>query len=376
MSAKIHTQASNRANKANKQGRKGKASLRGDNSGHDDRKVVFKSVLDNPLTLNWPHIPLNVQNNLLAALIELIAQSGISSFHHRRERASRKKKAKKFVDSSTSHSTPPISEPASVAGKRKAPDVDTDQSTSLLKKRKLVNGDAAAVTLQPQDTPIPPPELLSHFTFGINQVTKRLEAQTLAHRLSQPSLSPSVIKAKDLSPIHLVFVCRHDVDPPSLHAHLPMLVAACNSSRRSSSASPSHPDSDQTTQKDPDILLITLPKGAEHVLSESVALRRTAVLALDVCHLSHYLLFPRTSSYPFILCTIIIHHHVFPGINTKHLATPFISFLGSDPSGPVAYSSTSPNCCLISFRGSPFHHRRTPNTVPTILPPLTRSNAH
>ncbi|KAF9517649.1 hypothetical protein BS47DRAFT_1339174 [Hydnum rufescens UP504] len=293
MSAKIHTQASNRASK-------GKAALRA--SGQDDRKIVFKNVLDNPLTLDWPHIPLNVQNNILAALIELIAQSDISSFHRQRERKSRKKKAKKAVDITASQSALPVSEPTYVVRrKRKAPEEDPlDHDTSPSKKRKQMDGNAAAIG-HPVDSPIPPPELLSHLTFGINQVTKRLEAQTLAYRHSKIPASQSATKAKHLSPIHLVFVCRHDVNPPSLYAHLPMLVAVCNASRPSSAPiSSSHSHSEQINQKDPDILLITLPKGAEHALAESIALRRTAVVALDASTPNNSRLLSFLSSIPIL----------------------------------------------------------------------------
>ena len=117
------------------------------------------------------------------------------------------------------------------------------------------------------------PPVLSHLTIGINAVTKRLEAQAHSHRLktgikvsAQPSDGPP--STKETPAIKYVFVCRADVDPPLLIAHIPELVAACNVSIPSQFLSPVH--------------LIPLPKDAERTLADALNLPRLSILALDV----------------------------------------------------------------------------------------------
>ncbi|KAF8510861.1 hypothetical protein JB92DRAFT_420220 [Gautieria morchelliformis] len=67
--------------------------------------------------------------------------------------------------------------------------------------------------------------------------------------------------------IAYVFVCRADIDPPLLVAHVPELVASCNAPAPSCKSPPVH--------------LITLPKLAEVALAEAVGLRRVSIVALD-----------------------------------------------------------------------------------------------
>lgn len=131
-----------------------------------------------------------------------------------------------------------------------------------------------------------PPSISQHLTIGINQVTRRLEAQIKSARRrvimsdTDPVDSQSVSSSPELPKIKVVLVCRADVDPPILIDHLPHLVAAWNSSQIESLA-----------EKSGDFMkLVPLPKGAEFALAEAMGLRRVAVVALDVCPLSSSLL--------------------------------------------------------------------------------------
>ena len=122
----------------------------------------------------------------------------------------------------------------------------------------------------------PPPPILQHLTIGINEVTRRLEAQIRSARrrvtLCDTDPASSIISSPHSPPISLIFVCRADVDPPVLINHLPHLVAAWNSSQKGSSAKI--------------LKLVPLPKGAESALAKVMGLRRVAVIALDVRSLS------------------------------------------------------------------------------------------
>jgi ribonuclease P/MRP protein subunit POP3 len=222
----------------------------------------------------------NVQNALLAALTRILESSGIGVFHEARERRSRRSKEKRR-QSATSNSSPPSGVGRIVTGhvKRKA----TEGGEPEAKKRKIDKHVSIPVSVAHDDTPAvsgsedaaitilrgppTPPEMLSKITFGVNEVTKRLEVQAAEYR--QPaSLSNGTPKTRKAS-IRFIFACAQDVDPPSMIEHLPLLVASCNASR-----SQPRPESD--------IFLVPLPKNAEGNLTEAAGLRRIAVLALDV----------------------------------------------------------------------------------------------
>lgn len=112
------------------------------------------------------------------------------------------------------------------------------------------------------------PDIVKHCTFGINEVTKRLEAQANSEAPGDATLS--LPKPR----LRFVIACRSDVDPPLIIEHLPILVAACNSSL------PVGSDERMFVK------LATLPMGGEHMLAEIVGLRRIAVMALDVSRFS------------------------------------------------------------------------------------------
>ena len=115
------------------------------------------------------------------------------------------------------------------------------------------------------------PDILRHITFGINEVTKKLEA--LAHRLHRNRLkiTSEPLCACDSAQIptsQIVLACTGDVNPPILVQHIPNLVAACNSARTKTDVTSTW--------------LVPLPAGSEHILSTAAGLRRVCVLMLDV----------------------------------------------------------------------------------------------
>lgn len=263
MSAKVHTHQSNRAT--------AKQAL--------ERKPVFKSTLDNPFQIKWqvpyhlsrclclssvatrPSVPLNLQNTALSRLV--LCLEGVSSYHHDRDTANRKRKRSTRAEVS--------------ASKRIKVSADrSDVGTLQIKESNIDTTEGDIV-----EAVNTPPDILSHLTIGINQVTKRLEAQARAYRETNvlevdtdTSLSPS--------PIRIVFVCRADVDPPLLIAHLPTLIASCNSAPRTTH--------DPTIC--PPIKLVCLPIGAETTLAESTGLRRVSIIALDVSRTPSHVIFP------------------------------------------------------------------------------------
>ena len=132
------------------------------------------------------------------------------------------------------------------------------------------------------------PAILDSLVTGINAVTKALEQQVARDRGRQAApprkggrlipTQPLAGEAMDVDvgrgepdeapSISLVLVCRPDINPPTLIAHLPMLVTALNSG----SEDPSRPG----------VLLVPLDAGAEALLGKALGLPRAAVVAIRV----------------------------------------------------------------------------------------------
>jgi ribonuclease P/MRP protein subunit POP3 len=267
--AKSHTHASNRAKPLEQ----------------SDRKVVFKSVLHNPFQIRWsaaicptspctasnahdrPSVSINVQNVFLAGVISLL--DGVNAYHTARDDQHRKRKKRKAQLANEGR-------PSTRRKTNKDSDLDAtvviENAGSEMTGVPIEAGATDDTRHGDADTmpAVEPPAVLKHLTLGINEVTKRLESLIKATRVAP--LVP-VLDSQDARPtIKLVFVCRADIDPPLLIAHLPHLVAAYNSSILSSSAS-RHLNF---------IKLVPLPKGAEFRLAEALGIRRIAALLLDV----------------------------------------------------------------------------------------------
>jgi ribonuclease P/MRP protein subunit POP3 len=111
-------------------------------------------------------------------------------------------------------------------------------------------------------TPAPP--IIPHITVGINEVTKALEKEFRSSRRTDIITST----ADETRPLtRVVFICYADLDTPAFVAHLPQLVALCNSTR-----SEHHK-----------IKVVQLPAGAQTPLANALGyLKRVSVIALDV----------------------------------------------------------------------------------------------
>ncbi|KAG8955673.1 hypothetical protein FRC04_007664 [Tulasnella sp. 424] len=167
---------------------------------------------------------------------------------------------------------------------------DESEEESVLPPSKKRKPDEES-ELQTGTAPLAParPEMLDHVVFGLNAVTKRLEAQSFGLRSALNSILPSASatsgsphtsqiahsegdRLEKVAPLRLVLVCRTDIDSPTMITHLPTLTAACNSVRLP------HTEMQQSI---PNVLLVGLPSGAESTLAESSGLWRAAVVAFD-----------------------------------------------------------------------------------------------
>jgi len=241
-----------------------------------EKKVVYKSCLDDPFRIQWyvtlvstngqlynddtkktrPSIPLNLQNAILARLIQVL--DGVSEYQQQRFMENRKRKRKDKA---------PLSSKRLKLGAEAALVEPIDDRDVPLGDPQL---DAPSVT-DPDRGTRASPSIFRHIIYGINVVTKRLEEQTRMARRPIIALVPDTdqLAEENASPaaaVRYVFVCRNDVDPTLLLDHLPHLVAAYNSTRPLSYT-----------------ILVLLPKGAELSLAQALGIRRVSVFGIDVC---------------------------------------------------------------------------------------------
>ncbi|KAG8899701.1 hypothetical protein FRB99_006495 [Tulasnella sp. 403] len=281
-------------------------------AGDTTSKPTFRHALQNPLTVDWPVVPLNVENAILACVVRLLVD--VAQYHIEREKLARRGKFDRWKAKGIQRS-----EERKRRGKAKeqpsANETETSESTDATgngqeknegaevkaPKRKRTEesdhaeaGDTSITTNEPPlkrhkasaNQPVLPtsglsrPAVLDHLIIGLNEVTKQLEVQSFAMRnplgtVSIPTSSQNhTLKASKQrqAPIRLIVVCRPDVDSPTMIAHFPTLVAACNS------RPPSH---SKAKSENPDVILVGLPYGAEATLADASGLRRLSVLAFD-----------------------------------------------------------------------------------------------
>ncbi|KAI8980755.1 hypothetical protein BD414DRAFT_493183 [Trametes punicea] len=223
-----------------------------------DRKLVFRTVVDNPFRVKWPVIPLNVQNAVLAGVVNMLAV--VAEYNVAREQTSRRKRKR-------SHSTPHgrEAERANALCAVSAPGHEPGTNDNAPSAASGYRRDDMHM-----DVPHCAPPILSSLTVGINQVTKRLERLACSYRLTMKSNSEKTETSETPPPqcSYLVLACRADVDPPNLIGHIPNLVAALNSWRAASA-------SQRRTW------LVPLPKGAEPTLAEALGLRRASIMLIE-----------------------------------------------------------------------------------------------
>ena len=114
-----------------------------------------------------------------------------------------------------------------------------------------------------QPTPIPP--ITAHITLGINGVTKALETEIRTSRQVVVTSDTTFDATQPLTSV--IFICHADLDTPAIVAHLPQLIALCNSAR---------PHGHK-------IKVVLLPAGAQSSIAHALGYpKRVSVIALDV----------------------------------------------------------------------------------------------
>jgi len=137
------------------------------------------------------------------------------------------------------------------------------------KKGRIAASSSHEVDVRESNQELPPlhtsaPSITQHIKVGINEVTKALETEVRSNR--QTIIVPSTAVDETRPSTRVVFICRADLDTPALVAHLPQLVALCNSVRTENRG----------------IKVVQLPSGAQTSIANSLGyLKRVSVMALD-----------------------------------------------------------------------------------------------
>jgi ribonuclease P/MRP protein subunit POP3 len=207
-----------------------------------------------------PVLPHNTQTGIVAHVVKLLA--GVCEYNVGRRLQSRKRKRASRSASSDM-----------AKRRRLVPDVSLGDKRNPLASEW---GPVAADDMRPSSSiPLVPPAVYAHLSVGINEVTKALELLAMQARprripdSSEADTSQAAVHSR--VPVQVVLVCLHDLDSPAMIAHLPQLVAACNSARRLSA-----------TDRHQPVKLVPLPKGTEGTLANALGLRHASALAFDV----------------------------------------------------------------------------------------------
>ncbi|KAH9178794.1 hypothetical protein EDB89DRAFT_1843337 [Lactarius sanguifluus] len=189
-----------------------------------DRRPVYRSVLGNPFHVDWPTISPSLQESILLQLITLL--DGMAAYYQFARNA--RKKARLTTNSSD----------------QKQAEIDI-------------------VRPSPESRMSTPP-IASHITLGINEVTKALETEIRSSRQVVVTSDTTLDTIQPLTSV--IFICHADLDTPAIVAHLPQLIALCNSAR---------PHGHQ-------IKVVLLPAGAQSSVAHALGYaRRVSVIALD-----------------------------------------------------------------------------------------------
>ena len=168
-----------------------------------------------------PAVAVNVQNTLLARVISMAG--GVSEYHLSREHETRKPKSQLEIKKASDTSAP---ESHSMDVEHTDPTGSIPTQTPLERETKDSE----------QTSSVERPQIMDHFTFGINEVTRLLEDTSKSSRRRAVADETDAVEQLNRQFSGLILVCRGDVNPPIIISHLPYLVAACNSTRSHSGA--------------------------------------------------------------------------------------------------------------------------------------------
>ncbi|KAH7102192.1 hypothetical protein BKA62DRAFT_617922 [Auriculariales sp. MPI-PUGE-AT-0066] len=316
-------------------------------SGGADRRVVFESTFDTPFRVDWPNIEPDLVLAFLLAFTSALDSAGIANYQAQRGRHAGRVRNR---DEKTEDAVPNSDSKSRKKRKRAADEVVGSNASDLSlagedagrpakkRKRDMVNQNGVAATTTALNDPppdaIPQPSLLSHILVGVNNVTRRLEDQ-----LQQLSATKKGLRTSSLpnSQFKYILVSTGDIDPPLLVAHIPHLVAGCNSNSL---------DERQL------VVLVPLPKGSEAKLARGFGLPRVSVVGI-------------TASAPAdLLAALHSAATTFPIVRAPWLVMPSHPPLETKPTSTDAMEVDTPSKDTMPVIHVPTHIKQLRTTAP------------
>ncbi|GAA5859589.1 hypothetical protein JCM8547_006153 [Rhodosporidiobolus lusitaniae] len=160
------------------------------NKDDDKRKTVYRTVLDNPLSITWPPLPATTRKVILDELVTLISQSktedgkSVADWRldeHARRRgntrgAGKEKREGKEKEGETDDAAKEVflTSPAKPARDTHTLTTRSGQTHSIPTS---IPPPSSSASSQPISPSAHPPALLSHLLVGINEVTRALESR-------------------------------------------------------------------------------------------------------------------------------------------------------------------------------------------------------
>ncbi|GAA6008109.1 uncharacterized protein JCM10292_001848 [Rhodotorula paludigena] len=202
-------------------------------SRHDpadpQRKTVYRPVLDNPLTVQWPPLPASVRKAILDELLALLSAAttstgkGIADWRldeHARRRGNQRGAGKGKGKGKTRDHAGAAGPAGDAEGTRDGKGLEEADTTAT------VTGDATFVSSNSRPSTSksashapaePAPALLSHLVVGINEVTRALESRIRWGRweLSDARAAPSSSASTTPAPVGDARKGRHRRRKPS-----------------------------------------------------------------------------------------------------------------------------------------------------------------
>ncbi|CAG8568425.1 12998_t:CDS:2 [Dentiscutata erythropus] len=229
-------------------------------SQEQKRKTVFKAVLNSPYTVKWQaRSDLRRSTNYIGRALQKKAA-------YRRTLKLNRRKSRN--NSNSQKGVAKINDTLSTM------DVDkTEDSMSI---------DENEIEISSKSIHLPsPPSILSCIVIGINEVTKRLEqtinpeiktnfkrkytqgfSDTLISTNPKDQLANTSLTMKQnepLIPLRMIFVCKADISPPHLCAHLSIMSYIAR-----------------------DVLLVPLPSGAEELIGNKLGIKKPSCIGVKI----------------------------------------------------------------------------------------------
>ncbi|KAL9932368.1 hypothetical protein V8E36_008847 [Tilletia maclaganii] len=253
------------------------------------RTTVYRPLLASPFTVTWPTLSASEAEPLLYTLIECLAQQRVE--------VRAQKQQQQAASDAIEVDAPEEQEAQEQQAQEQAQEEPNVRPPWLHVGINAVNAYlegliASSVSAMHQPAQVQAPAQTEDVLMADDQEAQAQPQQSgpgaASSSSAAPPLPPSVTASSNPAPRHrmrYLFVCRADVDPPRLIAHLPMLACTANSVCDPLPVDPaSNPSTAASTNAAPaqeGLYLLPLSREAEAKIAYQLKVRRCAALGIS-----------------------------------------------------------------------------------------------